>query len=654
MFLARFRFTAGVLTVAAAGILCSPHFAEAQTIALDTIVVEGTSLDFSPQTLASTGSAVTVVTGEQLQQQQVRHAGDALRSLPGVHVGRTGAFGGLTEVRLRGAESNHTLVLIDGVEANATTNGLFSFSDLAVENIERIEVIRGAQSGLFGSSALAGVINIVTRKGQGPLTATVQHQQGSFDTKDDAASISGGNDFMHGSLTFHRQKSGGFNVAPVGEEEDGSEHSSAIFKGGVSPARNLAFDVMVRRAEKRGGRDNEGGTAGTLAVQVDTPSHFATDLLLANAAATWTTFGGALVHRFHGDINETDREDTDATAFGTFFSRNDSRTRHVRYTGTLKRETPGIARGKHKLTGMIEREVEEFTPVTADNIKRTRKAESVAADYHGEFFDHLAIHGAVRHDDNDTLEDFTTYRVAGSLKVPGTPVRVHASAGTGVKIPNMFEQFGFIPASFVPNPNLMPEESFSWDAGAEITLFGGRLILDATWFEANLENEIATVFLPGFRSTPVNLTGISQRSGLELAGRAKVARNVTVGGSYTHLNATEPSGLVEIRRPEHSGQADINLAFAEGRGNLNARVAYNGEMTDQAFLLPLFTVNRVILDDYTLVSVAGSFEVTPGVELFGRVENLLDEDYQELFGFATPGLNAYGGIRVKLGVGDDR
>jgi vitamin B12 transporter len=301
---------------------------------------------------------------------------------------------------------------------------------------------------------------------------------------------------------------------------------------------------------------------------------------------------------------------------------------------------------------MIEQESENFTPQTADGIKRSRKALSFAADYHGEFFGVLNLHGAVRHDDNDTLPDFDTYRVAGSLRVPRTPFRVHGSAGTGVKAPTMFEQFGVIPASFVPNPDLQPEKSFGWDTGVEMASPNGRGTLDVTWFEADLTNKIDTLFLPGFLSTPVNLEGKSDRKGLEVAGRLKLTDWLAVGGDYTRLKASEPDDELERRRPKHSGRVFVDASFAGGRGSLSASAAYNGEMIDFAFLLPAFTATRATLDDYTLVSIAASYEIRPGVELFARGENVLDEDYQEVFGFASADAAVFGGLRLTLGGGE--
>src|SRR5690606_13883637 len=163
---------------------------------------------------AQLGTAVTVITGEDLQRQQIRHAADALRSMPGVSVNRTGSPAGLSEVRIRGAEHNQTLVLIDGIEANIGSSGGFDFSNLSTEDIERIEVIRGPHSALYGSNAIGGVINIITKKGGGPLSITARAEGGSFGTKSGAARVSGGNGRVWGAATVQHESSEGFNIAP--------------------------------------------------------------------------------------------------------------------------------------------------------------------------------------------------------------------------------------------------------------------------------------------------------------------------------------------------------------------------------------------------------------------------------------------------------
>lgn len=643
------RFCLPVLAGAIIGATVQPPAAQAQT-ELETIYVEGVGLGSEEVPAGSTGSAVSVVTGEELEERQIRNAGEALRSLPGVSVNRTGSLGGLTQVRLRGAQANHTLVLIDGIEANDTGNGALDFSDLDANNIERIEVIRGPQSGLYGSKALGGVINIITESRRGPLQVKSRVEGGSFGTTNAWTGISGGNDFAFGSLGLSSQQTNGFNIAPSGDETDETELRSLSFKGGIRPFEPLSLDVVLRSSDKLAGSDAEGpggGPNGQLPLLFDTEDFNTADVLLAGAGAKLETFGGRWTHEIRGNINETSREFTSPTAF----SRNEGESRRTKYLSTLHFDTPGLAQGKHRLTGLVERENQEFTPVTQDNITREREIESYAADYFGEFFGIATLQASARRDDFETFGRFDTWRSAASLDLPNTPVRLHASAGTGVKAPTMFEQFGELPAFFVPNPDLVPEESFGWDAGAELTLRGGRASIDVTWFEADLENRIASDPDAVFLVDPnlINLDGTSEQKGVEVAGRMQLTDSLDIGGAYTYLAAVDAEGFDEIRQPRHAGRVDVGYRFAGGRGKLNTALIFNGEMDDLPFNQITFDRVRVTLDDYMLVNVAGSYELRRGVELYGRVENLLDEEYEEVFGYGTAGVAAYAGVRVTLG-----
>lgn len=601
------------------------------------------------------GTAVSVVTGDELRRQQIRHAGDALRSLPGVSVSRGGGFGAQTQVRLRGGEANHTLVLIDGVVANDTNNGAFDFSDLSAENIERIEVLRGPQSGLYGSNALGGVINIVTRGGKGPLELSARSEAGSFGTFDYAARASGGNDRAWGSLSYHERHAMGFDVSPIGNENDGATLKTVMAKGGVKIADGLVLDFTMRYSDKRGDRDTEGGPVGTLAVQVDDPARFKNTVWLGGLNLRWDTFDGAVTHVVRTTRNETATSDRSAS----FFSNNISETIKYGYLGTWRFATPALLQASHALTALIEKEEEAFTPLSdfADGQTRNRGRVATALEYKGDIAQRLFVTGNVRHDDNDIFRDFTTWRTAASLKIPEVGLRPHSSIGTAVKLPTMFENFGFIPGSFTPNPNLGPEESKGWDAGLELSLFKGRAIFDVTYFEQDLRNKIdGFVPGPGFTFTAVNTPGTSQRDGVEVSARLALTQSVILSGAYTHLTAVDAAGLAEIRRPKDLGRVDLTYLFDKGRGSAGVSALYNGSMADTAFRIdgysfgfPFTTAERVGLKDYWLVNAMASYKVMPGVELFGRVENLFNEKYYEIYGFGTPGVAGFGGVKLTFG-----
>ncbi|MGE0767209.1 MAG: TonB-dependent receptor plug domain-containing protein [Hyphomicrobiaceae bacterium] len=602
------------------------------------------------------GSSVSVVTAAELERQQVRHAADALRGLPGVSVSRLGSVAGQTQVRIRGAEANQTLVLVDGIVANQPGTGEFDFSDLPAEQIERIEVIRGAQSSLYGSGAVGGVVNIITKRGRGPASTTVWAEAGGYKTAGGGATVSGGNDRAHGLLSYSVRNSNGFNISVDGNETDASAVRSFIMKGGVSPTENFSVDVVVRNVDKRGDRDGDLFALSGLSRQTDTFSHFATNLWLAGIEAKLDTFDKRLQHRVRYNFAQTLLEDTDVGDFGSFYARNDNRRRNAAYQATLDLGTPSLAGIlRHSLTGLVEYDYETFNQVTGDNLTRERSRLAFAGEYRADLFDRLTVTGNLRRDDNDSFDDFSTWRVAASLRTTGRRswwgLRPHASYGTAVKLPGMVEQFGQF-AGFVPNSSLKAEESTGWDAGVELSLARGAFVVDATYFSANLENEIVTRFLPFFQSTVENLPGESTREGVELAARWRPVTWLSLGASYTWLDARDDQGVPEIRRARDSGRLDATMSFAGGRGSVTVAATYNGTMNDFAFGLPNFDTVRVRLDDYWLATIAARYELRPGVEIFGRIENLFDVDYQEVYGFQTAGAAAYAGLKVKFGGGD--
>jgi vitamin B12 transporter len=572
------------------------------------------------------GSAVSVVTGEQLRAQQIRHSADALRSLPGVEVSQQGTANNLTVVRIRGAESNHTLVLIDGVEVNSTANdGFFDFSGLDAEDIKQIEVLRGPQSGLYGTGAIGGVINIITNERKGPLTIRARGEAGAFNTRDGALQISGGDDRVHGSLSISGNQTDGFNISPVGNENHDGKLSTLAFRGGVALTDNLKVDGTLRMSDNRAGRDGFNSFLNGLAVASDEASYFDNRLWVGNLQATLDTFDSHWSHTVRVSRAETNNFDFDAVFLTE--TRNISNDLKYGYLTTYRLEDPALPGIRHYFSGLIERTNEEFEmPSDPIALDRSRNRTSFVGEVRGEYFNALSLMSTIRRDDNDIIQDFTTWQTSGSLKLPETPFRLHSSAGTGVKYPSLSEQFGSF-SFFVPNPDLKPETGFGWDAGLETTLLPGRATLDVTYFNSTLSDEIDSRLLPGFLFQPFNRDGESTRKGIEVGSRYLVFKDLTLGASYTYLDAKDDTGQREIRRPPHSGRLDANYAFDGGRGNVNIAAIYNGVMPDNAFNAAFDTV-PVDLASYWLVNVAASYEVSPGVFAYGRVQNALDDHYQ--------------------------
>jgi vitamin B12 transporter len=399
---------------------------------------------------------------------------------------------------------------------------------------------------------------------------------------------------------------------------------------------------------------------GSLATAFDDGSVARDRILLAGAKLRWETLGGKLTHEFRANHNGTTTTDSDTTF--SSFSRNISDTLKFAYLATYRLDTPAIW-GKHSFSGLVEKEDESFTPegTFGDEKLRERGRVAYAGEWRMGFADRLFVTAGIRHDDNDNFQDFTTWRATGSLVLREWNLRPHASVGTAVKLPTMFEHFGSS-QFFTPNPNLSPEKSFGWDAGIEFTLLNGKATLDVTYFRANLQDKINGFFfdpnIGNFKA--VNLPGESTREGVEVATRFRLSDSVTLGLAYTYLNARNPDGEHEVRRPPHSGRGDISYTFSGGRGTASLGAIYNGQMDDTAFRLICFTAcppdllsfssgERLSLDAYWLVNAAVAYKLQPGVELFGRVENLLDKRYQETFGFEAAPIAAFAGIKLTFG-----
>ena len=602
-----------------------------------------------PLPSTAVGSAVTVITGEELENKQSRFVADVLREVPGVAVNRTGNFGGLTQVRIRGAEGNHTLVLIDGIEVGDPFNGSeFDFSQLLTNNIERIEILRGAQSALYGSDAIGGVISITTKGAQPGFEASVAAEGGSFQTKNARGSASTGFEDFDMSVGVEAFETAGFDIAPDGDEKDFSQVISANVRSAYRPVEGLEFRVSGRLVDRISETDTQAFATTGEVIDADTHSegreiNLRTEGQLDLFDGAWEQIlGGALTR------SEIDRFDAGVETSGSVGVK-----RKLDYQSNVTLETPDLLNTVHGFTLFGEVEQERFRNIQpsfppADQERRTTNY-AVVGEYRLQAFDRLFLSGALRHDEFDEFEDATTYRVTGSFDVPETGSRLHASYGTGIKAPNFFELFGFIPGDFRSNPNLEPERSKGWDVGVEQQFLDGRVIADVTYFRADLSDEIETVLDGGLR-TPINAKGESEREGVETSLRIVPFDGLTLTGSYTFLNARQPDDRFEIRRPRHTASFNANWSFLEDRANLNLGVDYNGETEDSEFGGGTDRT-RARLDDFTLVSLAGRYQPFDGVEVFGRIENALDQEYEEVLGFETPGRTFFVGTRISFGPG---
>lgn len=602
--------------------------ANPENITEDEIIIIGAR---SPIPRAEMTAAITVLDGEDIEALGAVFAADALRTVPGVAVNRSGPAGTLTQVRLRGSEANHVLVLIDGIEASNPFTGAFSFNTMPSNGVSRLEVLRGEQSALWGSDAIGGVINMVTTP------------------KDDANTPSGGAFVEYGS----------FETVRTGANGQAMLHKTRLF-GNVSFADAQGYDVSGNDGEKDG-YDNFTAFAGA-----DTP--------LGNIANLKTRARFTRAHNdfdsdtdFDGRLNDVERRQRqnqfDVLAEITAQSHNGHFEHVLKTTHTTSEDVnPGSnangfrTQGSYQLNGHwqtgsvehhisflgeIEREIYKNNggPGALETQKRRNTMNALAADYRL-VSNGLVLNASARRDTQSLFANSTTWRIGAAYAIAPLNGRVRASAGQGTKNPGFFELFGFFPDFFTGNPNLTPERSTGYELGWEQDI--GPAKLSFSGYSSRLKNEIFTDFST-FPFTADNRPGKSRRRGLEIEGQWPLNTALTLTGSATFQHTTQDKAR-EIRRPRFLASAVMHWQPQGQPFGLSLGADHNGKMSDTDF----GSFSDVTLKSYTLVHGTAHYDVGKNLQLFVRGDNLLDQNYTEVFGFKAQGRGVYGGIRAKF------
>ena len=620
---------------------------------------------------AAIGSAVSSISGEELEQRQIRVVSDVLRELPGVAVNRTGPVGAVTAIRIRGSESNQTLVLVDGVRMNDPGSGAeFDFANLLNLEVERVDVLRGPQSALYGSDAIGGVINIVTRKGEpGPTRFRASIEGGSLGTVTGTASVSGGTeayDYLFAGQGFSTRgvsTAKRFDAfAPTSSlDRDGYKSGTGLAKVSVRPTENLEFTGVARYTEFDADRDGFGAASDgyPFAASVDNRDTEKGKQFFGRAQVKATLLDGAWDHVLGLSYTNQDRRSYDGTDLKTYASLGEM-TRFD-YQTNFRFETQGALPASHVVTFGADHTrdaVKSFTafpfPPDAPNpLRKHIDNAGLVGQYQIGFFEKLFVTGSIRQDFNDRFDEATTYRLASAYTFDQTRTKIRASWGTGVKNPTTFELFGFS-GNYIPNSDLKPERGEGWDMGFDQPIWDDRIVLDATYFQQRVRDLISSETLAdpsdptGFVNRPINLAGTSKIDGVEIGLTLKPIDGLTLRGAYTFTDGEDATGATLVRRPRHVASFNANYAFLEGRANVNLGVVYNGRQRDFAYDATTYARASVPLKAYTLVNVAASYKVTENGELYGRIENLFDKRYEEVLTYNTPGRAAYGGVRISF------
>ena len=640
---------AGLLLAVGPIALAVPSAAQQPPAELPEITVFGASN--VPLEAPRVGSAISVVTAADLARSPARTLPEVLRTLPGMAVSQSGTSGGLTQVRIRGGEARHTLVVIDGIVVNDVGNGDFNFAEFPLTDIERIEVIRGPQSGIYGANAHAGVINIVTKSGRGLASpqATVQVEGGSLGTARGSGSVRGSLGTAYGALTVQGTRTDGYNPSRTGSERDGSNSVTATGRFGVVLSEIFEIDANFRAANRFARYDGSGFPPGApFSELIDLPNRGFSDTVQGRVGATLKLLQGRWTHNFA--VTGFQQRQRDFDTFGLSFSSTGERI-GASYRNALRFDTPGFLDASHTLVTGVDALRETYRYFDTWNSEwiagRNRQRVGVFGEYLIDLPFGLSLSNAIRHDWNSAYANALTWRVTASQRF-ASGTRLHASVGRGFTAPSFFQLYGYTPSSFVGNPGLKPESSFGWDAGIEQTFFGGSLVTDITYYDTRLSNEFTTVYLPGFQTMTANAATSTQRNGVELTVTARPVDWLSLTGSYTYFTGQDGNGLLPVRRPNHAASFSATAHMLDNKARLTVSVVHNGRMRDVRYD-PMFTPNSVYLGSYTLVGAQFSYDVTKKATVFARAENILGQRYEEIWSYRGGPFQAVAGIRMTLG-----
>jgi vitamin B12 transporter len=602
---------------------------------LEEVVVTATK---TPVPVSQLTSAVEVIKGEELEQKKIKMVADALRIAQGVTVTSSGGPGTLTTARIRGAESTHTLVMIDGTVVNSPTTGLFDFANLTTDNIERIEILRGAQSMLWGSDAMGGVINIITKKGTGTPTASAFLEYGSFTTLREGAQVSGTKGPFDLSASVSQWDSSSFsaiNYKRGATERDGFHNYQASSRLGVTLPKDGRLEVNMRWWKTHVDFDGFDGITGA---PVDVFGAKTTDhtlILSASYEQPITSWWSQKLTLARGQERAFSTSGLVQRDLGTgligpvlfpFTSDINTRNQRLEWQHNFQVGKPLLVTAGYQF-----REDLADSPTFGTGTE-TKLISSNAgfAQAQVNMLERIFLTGGVRQDSYNVFGDATTYRATAGYLLKETGTKFRGSYATGFRAPTI--NFLFFPG--FSNPNLKPEKSRSMDVGVDQKLLQDKLLVSAGYFWNRFRNLIQS---PPPTFLPQNV-GNAGTKGWEAGFQYAVFKNLDLRGQYTWtLTRNLDNGLRLAQRPVDQASAGLSYQpFDPLRVNVDYRF-FGGRVND--------VNNTQKMPSFDVVNVSATYDVTKQWQIFGRVDNLFNKDYEEVLFFGTPIRSVFAGVK---------
>jgi vitamin B12 transporter len=610
--------------------------------AVEEVVVTATRTE-TP--ISEVASSVYVIDSKTIQDKKAATVLEALRDAPGLQVVQSGADGGQTSVFLRGGNSNYTLVLIDGVRVNDPTHGGFDFANLTTDNIERIEVIYGPQSTLYGSDAVGGVIQIITKKGKGPPHGSVFGEGGSFGTFRKGGGLSGAAGPLDYSFEASHIKTNGISKADARlgySERDGYDNLSISSRIGMRFLENGKVDLVTRFLLSQIALDGADPFTG---LPVDDPNfeqhtrQIISSIIVTKPITDWwdqrieVSLNASTTKFIDPENPQTATDPTEpydgcVSAFSTVCVNNNGKTvshqRFVDWQNTftiVPSDTIVAGYEYYRQEGSFQSFFGDYDATNGNHALYLQLQHNIAKQF-------FATTG-IRHEINTHFGDKTTYKLDVSYLLPILDGKIHANYGTGFRAPIMDDLFfpGF------SNPDLKPESSESYEIGLSLSPVKNIFSVGATYFYNNYTNLIA----PGASFVPVNIAK-ARSQGVSLDTTITPIRQVSLKANYTYLWAKDLDKHQDLlRRPHNKVNILLDIVPIE-RLHINTDIQYVSSRADVG--------GRV--GAYELIGMAVMYDVMKHVQVYAKIDNLLDRDYEESSGYGTFGRSVYGGARVSF------
>ncbi|MCX8027252.1 MAG: TonB-dependent receptor [Thermodesulfovibrionales bacterium] len=586
---------------------------------MDEMIVTASRID---EILEESPSSVRVIRSQEIEAMNVQFLPDVLKTIPELTVTQAGGIGKQTSVMIRGGNSAHTLVMIDGVKVNSPTTGDFDFSQINIADIERIEIVKGPQSTIYGSDAMGGVINIITKKGKDKVSLNGSFEVGSNKTYNPSLTISGGNKKIDFRLTGYFFQTDGISTARDNPEKDGYKNASIFGKFGINPSDTTRLELTTRHAYTKTALD---GFLG------DDPNYFQhgyhTLLALKGSLELFKIWKQSLQLSTVNDMLKYIDDDTP-------FNRAEIKTT----MNTIDWQHNLYLSDTYTLTGGFEYRQEKGKSLDVYDDSVNNKAlylnNKISLIKGG-----MILNIGIRNDSHSIFGSKTTFKIGGLYNIQDIDTIIRLSYGTGFKAPTLNELYYNDPWGSIGNLNLKPEKSKGWDVGIEKYFLDKKFTVSVTYFNQRYTDLIEWVETPpgSWTWTPQNVSEATVK-GLEGIIKTSITDYITIDAGYTYLDAKDEEGQRLSRRPEN--KATFTLNYKKKDFNINTQYIYVGKRYDKSI--------TGYLDSYNLLNLSATYKVSNNLNLYLRLHNLLNEKYEEIKGFGSHGISLYGGVRFVI------